>query len=84
MHTPANAPLDFLRTPDSAHTVLAQCSLSAHYSAHTVLTGKNHAFRTFYIRMVLPSLNFLIGNARFTKVLSFYSEHCVSTVVSTE
>ena len=42
---------------DSAHSMLTQCSLSAHYSAHTVLTGENHAFRTFRIRMLLPSLN---------------------------
>ena len=72
----------FLRAFDSAHSMLTQCSLSAHYSAHTVLTGENHAFRTFRIRMAssvseLPQL-------RSTKLLCFYSEHCVSTVVSTE
>ena len=72
----------FLSAFDSAHSMLTQCSLSAHYSAHTVLTGENHAFRTFRIRMAssvseLPQL-------RFAKVLCFHDEHCVSTVVSTK
>ena len=70
-----------LRASDSAHSMLTQCSLSAHYSAHTVLTGENHAFRTFRIRASSVSE---LPKLRFTKVPCFYSEHCVSTVVSTE
>ena len=67
-------PSSFLLTDFySAYTMLTQCSLSAHYSAHTVLTGENHALRTFRIRMASSVSEF--PRLRFIKVRCFYSEH---------
>ena len=65
----------------SAHTVLTQCSLSAHYSAHTVLTVKTQHFCEMQLKEFKDKKSFL---CEIAKCVVFTSENCVSTVVSTE
>ena len=69
------------RASYNTHSVLSQCSLSAHYSAHTVLTVKTQYSCEAQLREFRDGRG--RSYAKCTKCMVFASRPCVSTVVST-